>query len=969
MGGPGLMGIVAEHIKKKLEQDIRTKGLLVWLDKENEFSPLVDTWIQQRDEGQFPYDIFAFRGSFLELMDMSKEVLSGRDMPKCVIHMPGFNEQEIKETPVLEAYKAGRRWRVSLEALIRESAQGRLSEDQTEFLLKKKGLNLSIAEEFITQEENVPLEIKRLLQKYGEDGIVLHFIKDPIKINEELCVDPHLRFVLIKEYFKTLIGLDEQWQEDWNPDHINYGHPDNQADLLVSYLMAMEFVYDLKVAPNSGRLNRLKEKPKEFFKKSSILLQQLRESDSAAYIKWAERVETNLSEEECRHNPKDLGSLDTFRFEADLFLNEAMELLEKRKWYGALELAEIRLPGRKKDTVAHTFWLQQDRKRRWLWKWVEIASRLGQMSENIFLEVKNLDPDIMIHQDMIQLYTESWWNLDQLHRKFSSSSERYQSINSDLHIKAFVEIRKSLHQVYRDCIDRQSYIWNSICERKGFLPSESLQQRQFFNNWVKPVLEKKKKTAILFVDALRYELGQQLIKELETICTTQNIHNMLAELPTITSVGMNALIPVVKESSLTPLFDKKEGIVGFQGGERQVKNPGERKLTLQDYVGIEISWINLVDFLSFSDRKLNRIVDKKLLVLTALDIDKMGESGALSYGIDYFETGIGRLKTAVMKLKEKGFEEFIITADHGFLLGDESLQINKAPKLSNVERRHATDTYRNSKNLISVKLIHLNYKTEDPDKSFIFERSTHILNTTRKTFYHGGNTLQERLVPVIAFSFTKNLPDSSGSFDLQIRKKPETLGFHRISVLPRPRDGFLFALSEIEIQILSDDGVIFEIGDVVGGRCIGDLLILPVGVETEILFKLSKGDQPKAQIYFQATKQAISLQNSSFDEFFDVKDYGIPVQTTSTQKKSYDTKDSPSLKFSSEIPEEFHIALAHLNKHGSLTETFLVNTLGGDRTASRKARRFALKIEEWLPYLPFDLGIELTSEGIEYRKL
>ncbi len=58
------MGIVAEHIKKKLEQDIRTKGLLVWLDKENEFLPLVDNWIQQRKEGQFPYDIFAFRGSF-----------------------------------------------------------------------------------------------------------------------------------------------------------------------------------------------------------------------------------------------------------------------------------------------------------------------------------------------------------------------------------------------------------------------------------------------------------------------------------------------------------------------------------------------------------------------------------------------------------------------------------------------------------------------------------------------------------------------------------------------------------------------------------------------------------------------------------------------------------------------------------------------------------------------------------------
>jgi len=58
------MGIIAEHIKNKLSQDIRTRGLLVGLDKENEFSPLVDTWIAQKKEGWFHYDIFAFRAPF-----------------------------------------------------------------------------------------------------------------------------------------------------------------------------------------------------------------------------------------------------------------------------------------------------------------------------------------------------------------------------------------------------------------------------------------------------------------------------------------------------------------------------------------------------------------------------------------------------------------------------------------------------------------------------------------------------------------------------------------------------------------------------------------------------------------------------------------------------------------------------------------------------------------------------------------
>jgi len=48
---------------------------------------------------------------------------------------------------------------------------------------------------------------------------------------------------------------------------------------------------------------------------------------------------------------------------------------------------------------------------------------------------------------------------------------------------------------------------------------------------------------------------------------------------------------------------------------------------------------------------------------------------------------------------------------------------------------------------------------------------------------------------------------------------------------------------------------------------------------------------------------------------------------------------------------------------------FLVNTLGGDSIGSRKGRRFANKISEWLKDLPFDVAVEQTTEGKEYRKI
>ena len=970
------MGVIADHIKRKLEQDLRSKGLLIWLDKNNEFTALVDRWIEQKKEGLFHYDIFAFRGSFLELMVQSKHVLSAKDMPKCVIHMPGFNQDDIRETPLLESYKSGSRWRVSLETMTKEAAQGRLSEEQVQYLLSQKNQNLSQVEDYISQEEGIPQEIKNLLRKYSEDGFVLEFIKNPATINKELCLPEDKRFPILLDYFGKLVGLDETWQRDWNQGQIDYRHTDDQVDLLVSYLMAIEFVNDLRADPSSERLVRLKKKQKEYANKSTVLLHTLRQKEPKLYIKLSEQVEANLTADECNLNPTDLGSLDTFRFEADTFLSEAMLTLQNREWDKALNLALVRLPissnKRKKGNIANTFWLQQDKSRLWLWEWIAVAADLGIETERVKLEVIQQTNDKLGLSEATELYAQRWWKVDKLHREFSSLSERYLSTHSDLHINAFIEIRKSLYSMHRDCVDEQSFLWNQICDNKGFLPEDKLQQRNFFSNWVKPALTKNKKTAVLFVDALRYELGDVLADELEALCGSKPpVLNMLAELPTITAVGMNALIPVVENSKLTPLYDKKGFVTGFQGGQRQVKTPAEREKTLRDHSGVETAWIPLKDLLSFTGRKLKNFVSSDLLVVTALDIDKMGESGAGDYGINYFETGIARLKTAVTKLHENGYEQFIITSDHGFLLGDESLESGRASKLESVDRRYARGAERGGENLVSVHAHQLNYEStgNTDDDWFVFERSTHLLvNQSRTSFYHGGNSLQERLVPVISFSLTQVANDSSGTFGLEVEKLADALGFHRVTVTVTSKVQGMFSLPQVEVQLVSDqeEAVEVEIGELIGAVRTGDLLTLPVDEKAELYFKL-KGSPSKARIVFKSTQSGTILENASFSEYFEVESNGLEVAKEPLKKKT--TKAEQVITtYSESIPQEFHTALAHLEKHGSLTEKFLVNTLGSDGSAARKSRRFANKLSEWLKDLPFDVYIEQTSEGKEYRK-
>jgi len=105
-------------------------------------------------------------------------------------------------------------------------------------------------------------------------------------------------------------------------------------------------------------------------------------------------------------------------------------------------------------------------------------------------------------------------------------------------------------------------------------------------------------------------------------------------------------------------------------------------------------------------------------------------------------------------------------------------------------------------------------------------------------------------------------------------------------------------------------------------------------------------DSPKSLDYFEVVYDSMS---------------GQPV----IPETKNDTKNTV---YSTEIPEEYHAALNHLSKHGSLTEQFLRNTLGNDGSAQRKARKFTERISDWEKYLPFNITIEQTSEGKEYRK-
>ena len=74
------LGPVSQTLEADVREWVRKHGILVWLDLDNHYSGFVDRLMALRAQGELPYAVHAYRGSYLELL-LSLEALAGRESP------------------------------------------------------------------------------------------------------------------------------------------------------------------------------------------------------------------------------------------------------------------------------------------------------------------------------------------------------------------------------------------------------------------------------------------------------------------------------------------------------------------------------------------------------------------------------------------------------------------------------------------------------------------------------------------------------------------------------------------------------------------------------------------------------------------------------------------------------------------------------------------------------------------------
>src|SRR5450759_1693319 len=288
LGGP-----VSVALESDLREWARRHGVVVWLDLDSHYTAFVDRLVAAREAGALPYDLRAFRGSHLALMMSLEGIAGGTEKVPLVIHLPGFNEDSVRDTPLFELYAAGVRYRKALDTLITEAAAGRVRPDDIAAFKGQPGLTLEIADEWLAA---------RLADDQGGVAAQLRAMQ-PAAVFDDLLTGGFIASRIVQahdeqpvwERLAVWTGLPTSWRDTTLPPSAL--RAEDVAFAAASWALSVEYVDDLKRAPVNQQLTGIRDLPRAVIDTCREIAVHLRERHAAFYERTADETEALLADE------------------------------------------------------------------------------------------------------------------------------------------------------------------------------------------------------------------------------------------------------------------------------------------------------------------------------------------------------------------------------------------------------------------------------------------------------------------------------------------------------------------------------------------------------------------------------------------------------------------------------------------------------------------------------------------------
>ena len=602
------MPSLKETLRKILQEKLKEKPIGVWYDKEGSFLDIVKKIRFKKAK------LLCFDGSYLELrvkIEIEDPTLSG----KWILYIPEAppNPSWLKDYELI-----GEKLFLSLPQLY-ELIQGQptlFDKDIKDLLKGKKGKLLVI------RWDELLGSFKSLTKTKITEGLVITIFNLPSGIGPGRIITRLVEKEDIEEKLSEY-GIEKEFCEYLEELGLK-GINGNYVKKLSAALFLSEAFYYGRIEIDDF----LEALPQRNYQRTwaDWLREWLKAGNKNIIIKLAKEVEQayQLKEKLSGWNIAEIKGLPCVD---KILLEQIKPLTEKEDIFSHYNL--IFDIARKRQDIP---W--KDAKE--TWSAILFLLRFYKKAKSVVDELKSKAFSL---SEIYKYYKEDWWQVDRDYLKLEAVWK---------FLPEFIKnkIGKRASGIYREYLDTLGVKLAETIEKENTWWIKGWKkQNEIFSQFLK-----EKDIAIILIDALRFDLAKRLSKMIQDKAEVEEIPTQ-AFLPSITQIGMSALIP----GEIT-IDAKKDGIF-VKRAEKVVCDRASR---------IEV-WRKLypsLKVIAFENLEKEKLSNGPLLILSReIDLDKE-EIRRLK--VDTFEEILRQIAELITKLLELGYK-VIVASDHGFL--------------------------------------------------------------------------------------------------------------------------------------------------------------------------------------------------------------------------------------------------------------------------------------------------------------
>jgi len=650
--------IVSDYLRSLIYHQVKSHSLVVWYDPEGHY-------LDFQKSLELPETaVVSFQGSFFALRYQIDHLLNDDEPPRLLIYLP--LDRSDTYNALVEAEAAG---------VVMQPGQHPNERNTRLSIIARNALKKSLGEEAAADIEKQVASGKlsfseldgigdRVGQKIAGVIPLIFQTTNPKDVDFKfLSSDRYDERIIEKDALSELtlmmqgeFGLQAQVQVQVQ---VQTGSPEEVRQKLARHILVTEFLSSLKsgvpaqlaamsIASNPGAADACRSFAREWRQR-----RDLKES----YVKHAVRIESEIFCQPLKFSIQDLDGLETFSCTDSMLQVQIEKALAENASPEILEMSRQRQSG---------FWSGIYPQIQMQWAFISVLAQLLLEADRVERELTRAGSDL---ETILRAYAGGeapWCLLDTYYRWME---RRYQKL---------CDVNEELEWLVNRSRDRYMAVGSNLAtafqksfEAFGFRAGGLPRQYEIFDKYVRPSLAEGK-TAYFLVDALRFEMARDLIESLSDEYET-TLTPVLACVPTITEIGMAALLPGANEGTVIGAGESK---LAVKIGDFILKNRSDRMEFLKSSLNstrlnsrIFVTWMD--DLLPTPKKHIrNAIENSDLIIVTSREIDNLCEKGEISLARRAMDEVLDELRQAFKAMASNGVKTIIVAADHGYLFGD-----------------------------------------------------------------------------------------------------------------------------------------------------------------------------------------------------------------------------------------------------------------------------------------------------------